>query len=795
MAKASNALHGWQLILKDPDTKAGSGNPSRRSRRGNSSLQSITLRRESDELEIKAGDCILVQQGDSSEIAFIKEIRFGNDNFLDIIVAWFLRSKDVEGTNKNFIQENPRISNEILITPYLEEIKITEIVDKVQVLSYNDFKQIIIDDSSVNNTFMTRRGCDSSGEYLTEIFDWKDLMELYKKDPNDLWEWLRLQTIPTAYKATTAGGSKKTSSVKQVLKESKPPQKRKLVLSENDDNENNDDDDDNSNSIHNVGMIDDASDEALDGGDEELFDSDHEELNKEPVKKPTPSKRRYTRKLTSPSKSPTKSTSDISKQFMNSVLSPTKKGRQAYKVKTEFKPSLSLLSPKKPKIRNSKLDITSKAFTEIKAKLHTSTRLSSLPGREDQFLTIYAALEDTIKDQIGTCLYVSGTPGVGKTATIREVISQLQDSVKEGQLNEFDYLEINGLKLISPNAAYEKLWGKISGFKVTAANAAILLENYFKDPTQKKKPLIVLMDELDQIVTKKQNVMYNFFNWPTYEHSKLIVIAVANTMDLPERVLTNKISSRLGLNRIQFIGYSFDQLETIIKHRLDMLTKTHQRKVVIKEDAIGFASRKVASVSGDARRALTICRRAVEIAEKDYLDKLKENNKKEDEQTFHVQIIHISQAINETINSPLQKFLKSLPFSSKLLLAATLLRNKRSGLAENSLGDIIDEMKSSLQMLTSKESNSVFRDMQLNSDLMQMLYGSGLLEDSSDTFNLRISKFKHVLTELVEYGILVQQSIPSERYKLTQLNVSAEEVSSALSQDPEVGDLLRTINA
>lgn len=54
------------------------------------------------------------------------------------------------------------------------------------------------------------------------------------------------------------------------------------------------------------------------------------------------------------------------------------------------------------------------------------------------------------------------------------------------------------------------------------------------------------MDELDLLVTKKQTVMYNFFEWPNRPNSKLIVIAIANTMDLPERILTNKVSSRLG---------------------------------------------------------------------------------------------------------------------------------------------------------------------------------------------------------------------------------------------------------
>ena len=55
------------------------------------------------------------------------------------------------------------------------------------------------------------------------------------------------------------------------------------------------------------------------------------------------------------------------------------------------------------------------------------------------------------------------------------------------------------------------------------------------------------MDELDQLVTPKQDVIYNFFNWPTLVGSKLVVIAVANTMDLPERVMTGRVRSRLGV--------------------------------------------------------------------------------------------------------------------------------------------------------------------------------------------------------------------------------------------------------
>ena len=64
------------------------------------------------------------------------------------------------------------------------------------------------------------------------------------------------------------------------------------------------------------------------------------------------------------------------------------------------------------------------------------------------------------------------------------------------------------------------------------------------------------MDELDQLMTATQDVVYNFFNWPTLAGSKLVVLAVANTMDLPERVMTGRVRSRLGVSPILWFSRS-----------------------------------------------------------------------------------------------------------------------------------------------------------------------------------------------------------------------------------------------
>lgn len=40
---------------------------------------------------------------------------------------------------------------------------------------------------------------------------------------------------------------------------------------------------------------------------------------------------------------------------------------------------------------------------------------------------------------------------------------------------------------------------------------------------------IVLIDELDALITSKQTLLYNLFNWPCSQYSKLLLVSIANT--------------------------------------------------------------------------------------------------------------------------------------------------------------------------------------------------------------------------------------------------------------------------
>ncbi|KOS20782.1 Origin recognition complex subunit 1 [Escovopsis weberi] len=421
-----------------------------------------------------------------------------------------------------------------------------------------------------------------------------------------------------------------------------------------------------------------------------------------------------------------------------------------------------------------KLDVDqvqSSPFQLARSRLHVSAVPTSLPCRESEFALVYSHLEAAITEGTGNCIYISGTPGTGKTATVREVVSRLEEAVGSDELDDFIFVEINGMKITDPHQAYSMLWEALKGERASPAQSLDLLEREFGNPSPRRIPCVVLMDELDQLVTKNQAVMYNFFNWPTLRHSRLIVLAVANTMDLPERTLSNKISSRLGLTRITFPGYNHEQLMKIIQSRLEGVQGN-----IVDADAIQFASRKVAAVSGDARRALDICRRAVELAESSEDNqgdpmtpskRTRENGAAGCSTRGRVTISTIKKAINEATSNPIQQHLRSLPLTSKLVMAALLLRIRRSGIAETTFGETLDE----LQRATTHSASRAAPGM------AQILAGGGKGRPS----------FVHTAAlELVAAGLVNLEAHRADRSSKIRLAIADDEVKMALCDDADL---------
>jgi origin recognition complex subunit 1 len=183
---------------------------------------------------------------------------------------------------------------------------------------------------------------------------------------------------------------------------------------------------------------------------------------------------------------------------------------------------------------------------------------------------------------------------------------------------------------------------------------------------------ILVLDEVDLLMTKKQDILYHFFEWPQAPRSMLTVIAIANTMDLPERVFCNRVSSRMGMIRLNFIPYSHIQLVEILKCKAD-------RAAQFTPDALEFCARKVSSVSGDARRALSIAKLAAEMAC---------CNQRKRHSLPAITIAHVDSAIKQMFATASIQTLLSTSTMQKLLLVALASTLRRSGLLETRIMDI-----------------------------------------------------------------------------------------------------------
>lgn len=239
------------------------------------------------------------------------------------------------------------------------------------------------------------------------------------------------------------------------------------------------------------------------------------------------------------------------------------------------------------------------------AALQLSAAPKKLPCRETERDSIETFVLEMLSAPggDGRTLYVAGMPGTGKTATVREVVRALQEAG-----NAFRFVEVNAMRLPQPNHAYALLWEALTGEKRGADAAARLLDKRFSSGEDHEERIVVLVDELDYMLTQRQEVLYNLFEWPGRVNAGLAVIGIANTLDLPER-LDPKVRSRLGSRRLTFAPYDRTQVESILLQRLS----TGDLSKAFQPQAVTMAARKVAAYSGDVRRALLICTRATEV--------------------------------------------------------------------------------------------------------------------------------------------------------------------------------------
>ena len=302
--------------------------------------------------------------------------------------------------------------------------------------------------------------------------------------------------------------------------------------------------------------------------------------------------------------------------------------------------------------------------------------------------------------------------------------------------------------------------------------------------------IVVLVDEIDLLVTSQQTVLYSLFDWPSRASNNIIVIGIANTMDLPERMLprvVSRLSSFGGLQRVTFAPYTQVQLQKIIKSRLtnledpnqrtknfegqNTMTKTNGENISAAFDtkSLEYASRKVAAISGDVRRALELCRRSVEMT-------IARGGKQQ------VTISDVNNAVRELSFSPHIAIITNSPFHQRVFLAACVMEMRFSGISTLKFVNVANrhiDMCRNHGHFDRNNGNTTKDDRSTSNPPLRVPQHPSI----SVNFLPTMSQLSAIVSHLASNRLIVVEHFGNHNMQRIQLNIAVEDVTYALKND------------
>ncbi|KAL8465166.1 hypothetical protein ACS0TY_034602 [Phlomoides rotata] len=337
---------------------------------------------------------------------------------------------------------------------------------------------------------------------------------------------------------------------------------------------------------------------------------------------------------------------------------------------------------------------------EINEALHVSTAPTTILCRENEQNRILDFCKKCVEEEKAGSLYVCGCPGTGKSLSMEKVKAMLANWANEKGLQTPDILSINCTSLANTSEIFSKILGvSHSQKKYSSTSSLKKLQSLYsqKQPIDTKMTLVIA-DELDYLITKDRAVLHDLFMLTTMPFSKCILLGVANAIDLADRFIPKLQSLNCKPKVITFCAYSKDQIVTILQERLRALPYT-----VFQPHAVELCAARVAAASGDMRKALAVCRSAIEILKAERRDPISaimvsldgtEDQPKPaacdvitKEANNMVRIDHVAAALSKVYKSPVVDTIQSLPQHQQIILCSAV-KLFRGGKKDTTLGEL-----------------------------------------------------------------------------------------------------------
>ena len=253
-------------------------------------------------------------------------------------------------------------------------------------------------------------------------------------------------------------------------------------------------------------------------------------------------------------------------------------------------------------------------------QLFTQAGTSKIIGREAERAQLNKFIRDAMEAGVGGCTYVSGPPGTGKSALVHEILEDFRDQpVKIATINCVTLNSSSGVL----SKFCEEFCTSRNGKNGSKANLAKLFTG-----RKANSPLhLVLLDEIDNLLVGDCELLYSIFEWAMHPSSSLILIGIANALDLTDRFLPRLKTRNVKPHLLPFLPYSAQQISSIVTEKFRSLvphghTAGTDFVPLMHPAAIQLSGKKIASQTGDLRKAFGLVRRALDQVEQETLLKM-----------------------------------------------------------------------------------------------------------------------------------------------------------------------------
>ncbi|KLO11018.1 P-loop containing nucleoside triphosphate hydrolase protein [Schizopora paradoxa] len=267
------------------------------------------------------------------------------------------------------------------------------------------------------------------------------------------------------------------------------------------------------------------------------------------------------------------------------------------------------------------LPLHARARACLRSTSNASHIIMSSEGREKETELIRGFLVQDVDEEedgdVKPILYISGSPGTGKTALVNTILSSLETSpghnLKTIFLNCMTFQNVDAVW----NRLQEELLGSTQRGKRASSSKQKSSRESVVDFFEKNRSFkcAFILDEMDHLTGISPIALRPLFNLATRFPSSVRIMGIANTHTLTSSSSSlpfDDISS-LNIETVHFKPYKPSELQAILMKRLESLPQDDLKKM-LPPPVLMLLTKKVASQTGDVRVLFEVLRGAIELA-------------------------------------------------------------------------------------------------------------------------------------------------------------------------------------